>query len=146
MKRHFTGQTVAGSYFNQPNDIQLTEFDSVFTTMTQRHGATRTYQIDIYAIPLNTGPLNASQHPWVVEVKNWKDAVTKPDVEKFWQATNNLAKDKGHAGVVRWFYARSGFTGPAITFMQEKGMFYTDEEGLLGLLEVLQVVDKWREE
>ncbi|MEM7539085.1 MAG: restriction endonuclease [Chloroflexota bacterium] len=140
MKRHFTDQMVDGGYFNQSEKVQLSRFDSVYTTMTQRHGATRTYQIDVYAVPLDP-----NHTPWVVEVKNWKDPVSKPDVEKLWHGSRNLAKDKGHPQVVCWFYARSGFTGPAITFMQEKGMLYTDEDGLVQMLEEMGVIDQWRE-
>ncbi|MEM7536281.1 MAG: restriction endonuclease, partial [Chloroflexota bacterium] len=138
MKSHFIDQKVDGVYFNQADKIHLSRFEQVFYTMTQPYGATRPYQIDVYGVPLNP-----TQHPWVVEVKNWKDSVRKPDVEKFWQAARNLAKDKGHPQVVCWFYARSGFTGPAKKFMKEQGILYTDEKGLLRLLKDLKVVEQW---
>ncbi|MEM7539203.1 MAG: restriction endonuclease, partial [Chloroflexota bacterium] len=142
MWRYFTDQTVDGSkYFHTIGDIILTRFERVYPTMSQPYGATRVYQIDTYAVPTNPNDI-----PWVVEIKNWQDPVSQPDVEKFWNGARDLADDKGHAQVRCWFYARSGFTGPAKTFMDEKGMLYTDETGLIRLLKDLQVIEKWGEE
>ncbi|MEM7531003.1 MAG: restriction endonuclease [Chloroflexota bacterium] len=141
IKRHFNDQPIDGSYFNHAEKVQLSRFERVYPTMAQPYGAPRVYQIDVYAVPFNSNHL-----PWVVEIKNWKDPVSKPDVEKFWQASRNLASDKGHAQVVCWFYSRSGFTGPARDFMQENGILYTDESGLVNMLEVMGVIDQWHEE
>ncbi|MEM7530710.1 MAG: restriction endonuclease [Chloroflexota bacterium] len=141
MKRHFNDQHVAGEYFNQATDVQLDRFESVFTTMTQPPGATRPYQIDLYSLPRNI-----SQLPWVVEVKNWQTPISQPDVKHFFDAAQNLAKDRGHTQVRCWFYARSGFSTPAEKFMQQNGMFYTDHDGLVELLEALNVIEQWHED
>ncbi|MEM7531599.1 MAG: restriction endonuclease [Chloroflexota bacterium] len=140
MKRHFNDQRVTGAFFNHATDVQLDRFESVFTTMTQPPGATRPYQIDLYGLPRG-----ANQPPWVVEVKNWQTPVNQPDVKHFFEAAQNLAKDRGHAQVRCWFYAHSGFSEPAKQFMQQNGMFYTDHNGLVKLLEKLNVIEQWHE-
>ncbi|MEM7531392.1 MAG: restriction endonuclease [Chloroflexota bacterium] len=141
MKRHFNDQSVTGAYFNQATDIQLDRFESVFTTMTQPPGATRPYQIDLYSLPRN-----ANQPPWVVEVKNWQTPISQPDVKHFWEAAQNLAKDRGHTQVRCWFYAHSGFSDPAEKFMQQHDILYTDHDGLVKLLEDLKVIEQWDED
>ncbi|MEM7539883.1 MAG: restriction endonuclease, partial [Chloroflexota bacterium] len=142
MKRHFQDQAVDGSaYFNQAGNVQLNRFDSVFTTVTQPPGATTSYQLDLYGVPSD-----ANQPPWVVEVKNWQTPVNQPDVKHFWEAAQNLAKDKGDAQVRCWFYARNGFTEPAKKFMQEKAILSMDEEGLVKLLGKLDVIGQWHED
>jgi|GEM_PF-2168915 len=127
MRKHFDDQMVDGAkYFNLPNDVPcdilLTEFDRVYSTKVQAYGATRSYQIDIYALPKDE-----VQPPWVVEVKNWQKPVSLTQVEHFWNAAQSMAEDKGHEKIVCWFHARSGFTEPARKFLAEKGILNTDE-------------------
>ena len=145
MKRHFNDQTVDGNlYFNHDGEVLLNRFERLFTTMTQPAGAVRSYQVDLYGVP-SEDETKPDRRPWVVEVKNWQQVVNRPEVEHFWEAVQTLAQDRGHDEVVGWFYARSGFSGPAKEFMVEKGILYSDEAGLIQLLTDLQVVEKWRE-
>jgi hypothetical protein len=51
--------------------------------------------------------------------------------------------DRGHKQVVSWFYARSGFSGPAEELLKEREVLYTDQAGLVRLLQDLQVLDRW---
>ncbi|MBV7335044.1 hypothetical protein KFU94_43775 [Chloroflexi bacterium TSY] len=176
MKRHFNNQTVDGTtYFNEASEITLPTFSHVYTTVTQPQGVATHYQIDLYAIPQempvisnqlsvnseeqpapnnqslatsNQSPIPNPQSPapWIVEIKNWQQPVNQTQVQHFWQAAQHLAKDKGHDDMVCWFYARSGFTGPAKGFMQTKGMYYTDEAGLVQMLRDFQVIEGWNEE
>ncbi|MEM7531621.1 MAG: restriction endonuclease [Chloroflexota bacterium] len=141
MKRHFAGQHVDGAYFHQDGDIQLPLFESIFTTMTQPPGATQPYQIDLYGVPRSS-----TLSPWVVEVKNWQTVVSQPNIQHFWDAVQNLAKDRGHTQMVCWFYSRSGFSEPARDFMDEKGILYTDETKLIQMLEDLNVIDQWQDD
>lgn len=139
MKRFFQGQTVDGEvYFNTSDMVRLSHFSRVFSTFALPPGATQTYQVDLYAEPQTEDDL-----PWVVEVKNWTRPVGRPEVERFLAAVAHLIDDRGHDKVVSWFYARSGFSEPAETLLQESGVLYTDQNGLVQLLEDLQVVDQW---
>jgi len=137
MKLHFNGQVVDGAdYFNGTGEVCLVPFSQVFNTMTQPPGAPRPYQIDLYGIPQDGNHL-----PWIVEVKNWEKPVGKPDVEHFWAAAQSLARERGHEEFICWFYARSGFSGPAEAFLREKGMLYCDADRLETLLRALGVAD-----
>jgi len=139
MKAFFTGQTVSGeTYFHHPHEIKLSRFKRVYTTFAQPFGATRPYQIDIYAQPENEDEL-----PWIVESKNWQNPVDRPTVEHFLKAAKNLAADQGHSQTIRWFYARSGFTKPAQTLLDEQGVFYTEQADLVQMLQDFQVVEQW---
>jgi len=148
MKRFFKGQTVEGSlYFNTSGEICLSHFSRVYNTITQPEGAPNPYQIDLYGLPSNHQPTQpTTTPPWIVEIKNRQKPTSKPQVEHFWQAAQNLAEERGHEQFICWFYSRSGFTTPAQEFLQEKDILYTDHDGLTQLLQDLQVVEKWRGE
>ncbi|MEM7535127.1 MAG: restriction endonuclease [Chloroflexota bacterium] len=142
MAHHFKDQLIEGAdHFSRPGKIKLSRIFRLFDTTVKPEGAPKSYQIDIYALP--TSP-DAS--PWVVEVKNWQNPVSKPVVVHFWEAAQHLADDKGHDEVICWFHARGGFTEPARTFMQEKGMLFTDDAGLTKMLRHFQVIERWREQ
>ena len=90
-------------------------------------------------------PAQDDQRPWIVEAKNWQEPVSKPHVEHFWAAAQNLAKDRAHKEIICWFYARNGFSNPAAEFMQEQGILYTDEASLLQMVQDFRMVDRWHE-
>jgi len=137
MKLHFKGEVVDGAdYFNGTGEVFLAPFSQVFNTMTQPPGAPRPYQIDLYGIPQDDNQL-----PWIVEVKNWGKPVGKREVEHFWAAAQNLARERDHEEFICWFYARSDFSGPAEAFLREKGMLYSDAVRLEKLLRALGVAD-----
>lgn len=139
MKRTFEGQTVEGeTYFHRSGPVQLSRFARVHTVYAQPPGTTRTYQVDLYAEPQEAGEL-----PWAVEVKNWERPVGRPEVERFLEAAENLQADRGHEGVVCWYYARGGFSGPAEALLEERDVLYTDQVGLVQLLQDLRVLDRW---
>lgn len=139
MKRCFEGQDVEGEeYFHRPGPVRLSRFARVHTVYINPPGATRTYQVDLYAAPQEDG-----EPPWVVEVKNWERPVGRPEVERFLEAAESLRADRGHEEIVRWFYARGGFSGPAEALLQERGALYTDQAGLVRLLQDLRVLDRW---
>ena len=137
---HFKDQVIDGAnYFNRPGDIELSRIFRLFDTTVKPYGAPESSQSDIYAVPTNP-----DARPWAVEVKNWQKPVDKPKIVHFWEAAQHLRDDKGHDEVVCWFHSRGGFTGPAKTFMQEKGMLFTDEAGLTKMLRDFQVIERWR--
>jgi len=139
MKRFFTGQTVAGeTYFHHPHDVKLSRFKRVYTTFAQPFGATRPYQIDICA-----EPEDENEPAWVVESKNWQKPVDKPTVEHFLRAAENLATDRGHENIICWFHARSSFTKPAQTLLEEKNILYTEHDELMQMLQDFDIVEQW---
>ncbi|MEM7532654.1 MAG: restriction endonuclease [Chloroflexota bacterium] len=141
MAHHFKDQLIDGAdHFNRPGDLRLPRIFRLYDTTVKPEGAPKSFQVDLYAIPSDE---NAA--PWIVEVKNWQDPVSKPAVVHFWEAAQHLADDKGHEEVVCWFHARGGFTGPARTFMQEKGMLFTDQDGLTKILRHFEVIERWRD-
>ncbi|MEM7531351.1 MAG: restriction endonuclease [Chloroflexota bacterium] len=141
MAHHFKDQEIEGAdHFNRPGKLKLSRIFRLFDTTIKPEGAPKSFQIDIYALPTSPDAL-----PWVVEVKNWQAPVSKPVVVHFWEAAQHLADDKGHDEVICWFHARGGFTEPARTFMQEKGMLFTDEAGLTKMLRHFQVIERWRD-
>jgi len=85
-------------------------------------------------------PENDHELPWIVESKNWQNPVDKPTVEHFLKAAENLAAEKGHDQVIRWFYARSGFTQPAQELLMEARVLYTEQPELEQMLEELGVL------
>lgn len=148
LKRCFAGQTVAGeTYFNHAGPVRLSRFARVYTTFAQPPGATRAYQVDLYAEPqaraIPAEEAGGADLPWVVEVKNWQRAVGRPEVERFLEAAENLRADRGHEQVVCWFYARNGFNGPAEALLQEQGVLYSNQQELVRLLQDLQVLERW---
>lgn len=139
MKRRFEGQTVEGEvYFHRPGAVQLSRFARVHTVYAHPAGATRTYEVDLYGEPMSD-----DEPPWVVEVKNWERPVGRSEVERFLEAAEHLQADRGHEQVVCWIYGRSGFSGPAETLLEEREVLYTDQAGLVQLLQDLQVLDRW---
>ena len=75
-------------------------------------------------------------------MKNWQRAVNSSEVEHFWQDAQNLAEVRGHDEFITWCYSQGGISGPARTFLQEKGFLYTDQAWLTQLLRDLEVVMK----
>ncbi|MEM7531696.1 MAG: restriction endonuclease, partial [Chloroflexota bacterium] len=141
MRKHFKNQTVDGAkYFNHSDDILLSQFERVYPTKVQTYGSVQSYQIDVYAMPKDNTHL-----PWAVEIKNWQTPVSQTEVRYFWEAARDLADEHGHAEMVCWLHARSGFTEPARKFMQEKGILHTDAKLLTTILEDFQVIERWRE-
>ena len=144
MKLFFKGQTVDGArYFHRDEKICLSPFKRVYNTVTQPEGAPVPYQIDLYGIPIESAPSPQPLAPWIVEAKNWQRPINKPEAEHFWQAAQNLAEERGHEQVVCWLYSKSGFSGPAKDFLQEKEILYTDHDSLVQLLQDFEVVEQW---
>ncbi|MFQ5614974.1 MAG: restriction endonuclease [Anaerolineales bacterium] len=139
LKRCFEDQEVDGeTYFHRPGPVRLSRMARVQTTYAQPPGATRDYQVDLYAEAQSSDAL-----PWVVEVKNWQSPVTKPVVAHFLEAAAHLRAERGHTVSVCWFHARGGFTSPAETLLRAQGVLYTGQESLIQLLQDLHVLDKW---
>ncbi|HHN93545.1 MAG TPA: hypothetical protein ENK17_02145, partial [Anaerolineae bacterium] len=118
----------------------LPRFARVHTAYASPEGAARVYQIDLYGEPQSP----AAPH-WAVEVKNWARPVGRPEVEHFLQAAEHLRQERGLTRLVRWFYARSGFTAPAEELLKREGLLYSTEDDLLRLLHDLRLLDRWED-
>ncbi|MEM7533203.1 MAG: ATP-binding protein [Chloroflexota bacterium] len=130
--RGFEGQTIDGAdYFTLPNKVTLPKFMRI-----ERRGGLvvegESVEIDVTGEwLLNREPL--AKGAWLVEAKYTQEPITKPVVAHFLKQSKQVEGRFGYQQVVRWFFSRSGFTGPAETLMKQEGVLYSDWKQFLAL-------------
>ena len=63
---------------------------------------------------------------WFVQIKYRQDKATKPDIEAFLKQIEAVQGVKAYAHLTHWYISKGGYTEPALTFLQELGIYHTD--------------------
>ncbi|MEM7536884.1 MAG: ATP-binding protein [Chloroflexota bacterium] len=132
--RGFEGQTIDGSdYFTLSGDVTLPKFMRI-----ERRGGLvvegESVEIDVTGEWLINRDLDhLTKGAWLVEAKYTQEPITKPVVAHFLKQSKHVEERFGYQQVVRWFFSRSGFTGPAETLMKQEGVLHSDWKQFLAL-------------
>ncbi|MEM7532271.1 MAG: ATP-binding protein [Chloroflexota bacterium] len=138
--RGFDGREVDGHYFNQDHPVKLDQFRFI-----ERRGgvviAGDKVEIDVIGSWFIPETKQTQEGMWLVESKYLKAKVDKGQVEHFIKQSNKFMvkseETERYIEIHRWFFSKSGFTGPAIKLLEQEGIYYSDWDNFHALATLL---------
>ncbi|MEZ4733892.1 MAG: ATP-binding protein [Caldilineaceae bacterium] len=122
----FDDRTVDGSpYFHCPAPVRLPKFTEIERRGGIVQGGTP-IEIDLVGEWLEAEI--ASPSYWLVQVKNQQTPISDKDVTKFLRQCEQWSKKHPHRTLVRWYYAKSGFTSKARQLLEQAGVLSSDRQ------------------
>jgi hypothetical protein len=133
----FDGRTLDGAiYFHTPAPVLLPKFYRI-----ERRGglvqAGDAIEIDVLAewrvqaLPTPTFGI------WLVEAKYTKEPIDATAVRHFLAQCEQVKAQGRYVEIIRWFFAKAGFTQPAQELLQAAGVLYSDWRAFLAFADTL---------
>jgi hypothetical protein len=119
---------LSGDFFHVDGDIEVNWHFS-FIRHRVRLGAAKDMEVDVYAA--------AGGEIWLCESKWWtRDKVGVSEVDIFLKKAELVKEERGELLILLrlWFFSHSGFTKEAESYMEEKGILWSDRDDLNQIL------------
>jgi hypothetical protein len=123
-------QTLPGHFFHLPDDIEIPMFN--YVRLRERFGAGGETEIDVHG--------GAGSEQWVAESK-WQRGrkVGVADLKKLLDKAELVKIDRKAELMRVWFFSYEGFSKAALGFMLKRGILWSTQEDLNGLLDYVKL-------